>query len=61
METPLERHPDGPMTQLAVDPSRRTLGTSEITCAPIAYGLWRFAGTDVKTARTKVEAALDLG
>ncbi len=49
------------MNQLAVDPSRRTLGSSALTCAPIAYGLWRFAGTDVKTARAKVETALELG
>lgn len=49
------------MTQLAVDPSRRTLGKTALACAPIAYGLWRFAGTDVKTARAKVETALELG
>ena len=27
----------------------------------IAYGCWRFAGTDVATARTKIETALELG
>ena len=28
---------------------------------PIAYGCWRFAGTDVATAREKIETALDCG
>jgi len=28
---------------------------------PIAYGCWRFAGTDVATARGKIETALDVG
>jgi predicted oxidoreductase len=28
---------------------------------PIAYGCWRFAGTDVATAREKIETALDVG
>ena len=27
----------------------------------MAYGLWRFAGTDVKTARAKIETALEVG
>jgi predicted oxidoreductase len=29
--------------------------------SPIAYGFWRFAGTDVQTAMRKVETALDTG
>lgn len=28
---------------------------------PIAYGCWRFAGTDVAVAREKIETALELG
>ncbi len=28
---------------------------------PIAYGCWRFAGTDVATAREKIETALEVG
>jgi aryl-alcohol dehydrogenase-like predicted oxidoreductase len=28
---------------------------------PIAYGCWRFAGTDVATARAKIETAVELG
>jgi predicted oxidoreductase len=28
---------------------------------PIAYGCWRFAGTDLATARAKIETALEVG
>jgi predicted oxidoreductase len=28
---------------------------------PIGYGCWRFAGSDVATARTKIETALEVG
>jgi predicted oxidoreductase len=37
------------------------LGKSTLQGSPIAYGFWRFAGTDVKTARAKVETALEAG
>jgi predicted oxidoreductase len=37
------------------------LGKSALQGSPIAYGFWRFAGTDVKTARAKVETALEAG
>ncbi len=37
------------------------LGKSRLQISPIAYGFWRFGGTDVKTARTKVETALEMG
>lgn len=46
---------------LQIDSSPRLLGASTLRCAPIAYGFWRFAGTDVKSAREKVELALELG
>ncbi len=39
----------------------RRLGTSDLTVGPISYGCWRFAGTPVHEARTKIEAALDHG
>lgn len=42
-------------------PGARPLGQSSLRCAPLAYGFWRFAGTDVKSARHKVELALELG
>ena len=49
------------MSVLNISSAPRPLGTSGISCFPIAYGCWRFAGTDVATARAKVEAALQAG
>ena len=43
-----------------VDAGARRLGGS-LVVGPLAYGCWRFAGTDVSTARAKIEAALDAG
>lgn len=37
----------------------RRLGQSGLEVGPIAYGLWRFVGNDVKAARTRIETALD--
>jgi aryl-alcohol dehydrogenase-like predicted oxidoreductase len=37
------------------------LGGSGLTVAPLGWGMWRFAGTDVVAARERVEAALDSG
>lgn len=39
----------------------RPLGTSALRVFPLAYGCWRFAGTDVRTAREKIEAAREVG
>lgn len=39
----------------------RRLGQSGLEVGPIAYGLWRFVGNDVKAARTRIETALDAG
>ena len=39
----------------------RRLGQSGLEVGPIAYGLWRFVGNDVKAARPRIEAALDAG
>jgi len=49
------------MTRLAPQSQRRTLGATALTCFPLAYGLWRFAGTSVKDARAKIEMALEVG
>ena len=49
------------MSVLHIDRTFRKLGQSGLESFPIAYGLWRFAGTDVATARRKVEAALEAG
>lgn len=37
----------------------RRLGASDLEVGPIAYGCWRFAGTDVAAAQAKIEAALE--
>jgi aryl-alcohol dehydrogenase-like predicted oxidoreductase len=39
----------------------RQLGNTDIEVGAIAFGCWRFAGTDVATARARIEAALDAG
>jgi predicted oxidoreductase len=49
------------MDVLPIPSAPRPLGNSSLQCFPIAYGLWRFAGTGVREAREKVEAALELG
>src|SRR5882762_2048832 len=42
-------------------PARIALGRSGIEVAPLGWGMWRFAGADVATARRRIEAALDIG
>lgn len=49
------------MSYLPVSPDKRPLGKSGIEVSPLAWGMWRFAGDDVNSARAKVEAALDAG
>lgn len=49
------------MTQDAASSQLRPLGRTELRVFPIAYGLWRFAGTNVPTATDKIQAALDAG
>lgn len=49
------------MDALPIDTGPRRLGASDLEVAPLAYGCWRFAGTDVAAARAKIEAALDAG
>ena len=41
--------------------SLRPLGKSSLQVGPIAYGLWRFVGSDIKTAIRRIETALDAG
>src|ERR1700688_1188552 len=41
--------------------ARIALGRSGIEVAPLGWGMWRFAGADVATARRRVEAAMDIG
>jgi predicted oxidoreductase len=49
------------MAELAMDPGPRRLGKTDLVVGPLAYGLWRFAGTSVAAARAKVETALEVG
>lgn len=39
--------------------SKRPLGQSNLEIGPMAYGLWRFVGSDLKAARTRIETALN--
>lgn len=49
------------MSYLKSPPSSRPLGATGLAISSIAWGMWRFAGDDVRTARVLVEAALDAG
>lgn len=40
---------------------RRLLGGRDIEVSPVAFGLWRFVGSDAGAAASKVHAALDHG
>ncbi|WP_304168096.1 aldo/keto reductase family oxidoreductase [Phenylobacterium aquaticum] len=48
-------------TSSGLSHARRALGKGGLTVAPIAWGMWRFKGSDVKAARTLVETALETG
>ncbi len=49
------------MSALTVNGNHRKLGQSELLVHPIAYGCWRLAGTDVASARAKLETAMEVG
>ena len=49
------------MSYLPFSHESRPLGKSSFSISPIAWGMWRFAGQDVKTAQTLVEAAFAAG
>lgn len=49
------------MTDYLTFPTEHTLAGTSLTFGPIAYGCWRFAGTDVATATAKIETALACG
>ena len=49
------------MDQIALSPEPRPLGKSAIMVSPMAWGMWRFAGDDVKAAQARVEAAIAAG
>jgi predicted oxidoreductase len=41
--------------------ARIPLGKSGLTVAPLGWGMWRFAGADPAAARSRIEAALEIG
>ena len=47
--------------KLQANNALRPLGKSDLMVSPLAYGYWRFAGTDVQTALAKVETAIECG
>jgi aryl-alcohol dehydrogenase-like predicted oxidoreductase len=49
------------MDEIALSPEPRPLGKSAIMVSPMAWGMWRFSGDDVKAARGRVEAAIAAG
>ena len=49
------------MEQLRLSPELRLLGKSDLRVSPIAWGMWRFAGSDVAAAQARCEAALSAG
>jgi aryl-alcohol dehydrogenase-like predicted oxidoreductase len=49
------------MPDIALSPEPMALGKIGLNVSPMAWGMWRFAGQDVKAARAKVEAAFAAG
>jgi predicted oxidoreductase len=49
------------MDVLPISTALRPLGQTSLRAFPIAYGGWRFAGTDLRTAREKIETAVEVG
>ncbi len=46
----------------ASSPAQRiALGASGLAVAPLGWGMWRFAGVDLASARARVDAALEIG
>lgn len=49
------------LSYLPEPPRERPLGASGITVSSLAWGMWRFAGNDLKAARAKIDAAFEIG
>ena len=49
------------MSDLPRPTAFRPLGASGIEVSSLAWGMWRFAGNDLKAARAKIDAAFDIG
>jgi len=46
---------------MKVTGNARRLGQTDLEVGPMAYGLWRFVGDNVKAARARIEVALEAG
>ncbi len=49
------------MEHISLSPELRRLGKSELHVSPLAWGMWRFAGTDIAAAQARCESALAAG
>ena len=49
------------MDAIPISTALRPLGQTSLRAFPIGYGCWRFAGTDVRAAREKIETAVEAG
>jgi predicted oxidoreductase len=49
------------VSEITLSPNSRPLGKSGLSVSPIAWGMWRFEGDEVGSARARVEAAFDAG
>ena len=49
------------MPDLSPSTEPLALGKSGLTVSPIAWGMWRFAGSDLSAARARIDAALAAG
>ena len=49
------------MTTLRLSNQHRPLGKSGLSVSPLAWGMWRLAGDDVKGTRGLIDAALGAG
>lgn len=49
------------MSHLQAPPARIPLGSTSLRVSPLAWGMWRFCGDDLKASRAKIDAALDIG
>jgi predicted oxidoreductase len=49
------------MDALPIRAEPRPLGRSSLHAFPLAYGSWRFAGSSLREARAKIDAALEIG
>jgi len=55
-----ESRTPGDLTDV-LEPTQRRLGSSDLVVGSVAFGCWRFAGTSVEAAQSKIERAMEVG